>query len=172
MPVLRAKVVVLFGSPNDADRVRPALALLQEFGVPFAAVIVSAHRDPERLADLVRHYEEEGVGVFICAAGLAAHLAGVTAALTVRPVIGVPLSGGALAGQDALYSTVQMPRGIPVATVGIDRADNAALLAVGILALQDEQLALRLRQYRQAERQKLREADEQFRRRLAEEDGR
>jgi 5-(carboxyamino)imidazole ribonucleotide mutase len=161
-------VLVLFGSESDLPKVEPAFSILADFEVPFGAAVVSAHRDPERLKALVRRGEEEGVRVFVCAAGLAAHLAGVTASLTVRPVIGVPLSGGTLGGQDALLATVQMPRGVPVATVGVDRADNAALLAVEILALGDARLGERLLRQREAQRAALREQDERLQQHLQE----
>jgi 5-(carboxyamino)imidazole ribonucleotide mutase len=159
--------MVLFGSESDFGKVEAALKVLDDFEVPYSVALVSAHRDPERLHALVRQAEAEGVAVFICAAGLAAHLAGVTASLTVRPVIGVPLSGGSLGGQDALLSTAQMPRGVPVATVGIDRADNAALLAVAILSTAEERLRTRLEAYREALRTAIREQDRKLAERLA-----
>jgi phosphoribosylaminoimidazole carboxylase PurE protein len=167
-----AKVLVLFGSESQLPRMEAAFAILEEFEVPYGAAIVSAHRDPERLARVVREAEAEGVQVFICGADLAAHLAGMTAAHTTRPVIGVPLGGGPLGGQDALLATVQMPSGVPVATVGIDRADNAALLAVAILALADEGLARRLHHHRLALREAVRERDVALQARLAGRDAR
>lgn len=170
MAMEQAKVLVLFGSESDLPRMEAAFAVFEEFRVPYSAAIVSAHRDPERLARLVHEAEAAGVQVFLCGAGLAAHLAGVTASHTTRPVIGVPLGGGPLAGHDALLSTVQMPRGIPVATVGIDRADNAALLAVAVLALADQELGRRLEHHRLALRETVREQDVALQRRLAERD--
>ena len=139
-------VTVFLGSDSDYDVIEGGLEILKEFGVPFALEVTSAHRSPARTLRLVREAEERGTAVFIAVAGKAAHLAGVVAAHTVRPVIGVPVEGGALAGMDALFSTVQMPKGIPVATVALGKAGgaNAALLAVEILALADAGLRERL----------------------------
>ncbi|MGH9115706.1 MAG: 5-(carboxyamino)imidazole ribonucleotide mutase [Acidimicrobiales bacterium] len=142
------KVAVLMGSANDRPKLGPALETLASFGVEGTEHVLSAHRTPELVRGFAGSARDEGYGVLICAAGMAAHLAGAVAALTTLPVIGVPLSGGAAGGLDALYSTVQMPRGIPVATVAIDGAQNAALLAVEILAVDDGALAERLAEYR------------------------
>jgi len=130
-------VVILVGSLSDLEVVKDALEILKAFEIPYALEITSAHRSPERTADLVRRYEAGGTGVFIAVAGKAAHLGGVVAAHTVRPVIGVPVESGGLGGLDALLSTVQMPKGVPVATMGTGKAGaaNAALLAVQILSL-------------------------------------
>ncbi|MBI2708270.1 MAG: 5-(carboxyamino)imidazole ribonucleotide mutase [Actinobacteria bacterium] len=136
-----AKVAVLMGSPNDRQKMQPAVDTLERFGVEADVRVLSAHRTPAAVAELASSAREQGYSAFICGAGMAAHLAGAVAANTTLPVIGVPLSGGALNGVDALYATVQMPRGMPVATVAIDGALNAALLAVQILALQDDGLA-------------------------------
>jgi 5-(carboxyamino)imidazole ribonucleotide mutase len=142
------KVAVLMGSANDQPKMAPALETLGDFGVEATQHVLSAHRTPAKVADFSSRARNDGYGVIICAAGMAAHLAGAVAAQTTLPVIGVPLSGGAIGGVDALYSTVQMPRGIPVATVAIDGAVNAALLAAEILAVDDERLAGRIAEYR------------------------
>jgi 5-(carboxyamino)imidazole ribonucleotide mutase len=128
----------------------PATELLGSFGVDATEHVISAHRNPETLAAFVRAARDEGYGVLICGAGMAAALPGAVAAHTTLPVIGVPLSGSALSGVDALYAVVQMPRGVPVAAVAIDGAANAALLAIEILAVTDAGLAGRLATYRQA----------------------
>lgn len=134
------KVAVLMGSASDRDKMAPAAETLERFGIEADVRVLSAHRTPERVAELARGARAQGYAAFICGAGLAAHLAGAVAALTTLPVVGVPLSGGALNGVDALYATVQMPRGFPVATVAIDGALNAALLVVQMLAVGDQTL--------------------------------
>jgi 5-(carboxyamino)imidazole ribonucleotide mutase len=146
------KVAVLMGSPRDADKMAPAAATLAEFGIEADERVLSAHRTPDDVAAFAKGAREAGYAAFICGAGMAAHLAGAVAANTTLPVVGVPLSGGALNGVDALYATVQMPRGIPVATVAIDGAQNAALLVVQMLAISDAQLAAALDERRQAAR--------------------
>ncbi len=138
------KVAVLMGSPNDQPKMAPAAATLEEFGIEADERVMSAHRTPMAVADFARSARENGYAAIICGAGMAAHLAGAVAANTTLPVIGVPLSGGALNGVDALYATVQMPKGIPVATVAIDGAMNAALLVVQMLAVTDAGLAKKL----------------------------
>jgi 5-(carboxyamino)imidazole ribonucleotide mutase len=143
------KVAVMMGSKSDQERMAAALNILSEFGVEATEHVMSAHRTPEVVAAFARAARQEGYGALICGAGMAAHLAGAVAGNTTLPVIGVPLSGSALSGVDALYATVQMPRGIPVATVAIDGAANAALLAIEILAVADAGLADRLAAYRQ-----------------------
>jgi 5-(carboxyamino)imidazole ribonucleotide mutase len=143
------KVAVLMGSPNDREKLVPALEMLERFGVGHEALVLSAHRTPDKVATFVKGARDAGFGVIIAAAGLAAHLAGAVAANTTLPVIGIPLAGGALNGVDSLYSTVQMPTGIPVATVAINGAANAAILAVEILALADEKLTALLADYRE-----------------------
>ena len=143
------KVAVLMGSPNDRDKMAPAAKTLEEFGVDAEEHVLSAHRTPDRVAAFARSARQEGYVALICGAGMAAHLAGAVAANTTLPVIGVPLSGGALNGIDALYATVQMPRGIPVATVAVDGALNAALLVVEMLAISDDKLARKLEEYRE-----------------------
>jgi 5-(carboxyamino)imidazole ribonucleotide mutase len=142
------KVALLMGSANDRPKLEAALDTLREFGVEATEHVMSAHRTPAPVAAFAAAARGDGYGVLICAAGMAAHLAGAVAAQTTLPVVGIPVSGGAIGGVDALYSTVQMPRGIPVATVAIDGAVNAALLAVEILAVTDDDLALRLAEYR------------------------
>ena len=138
------KVAVLMGSPNDQPKMAPATATLTEFGLEADERVMSAHRTPAAVAEFAATARQNGYAAVICGAGMAAHLAGAVAANTTLPVVGVPLSGGALNGVDALYATVQMPRGIPVATVAIDGAMNAALLVVQMLAITDAGLARQL----------------------------
>lgn len=144
------KVMVLLGSESDFGTIEAGLGVLKDFGVPFGIEVTSAHRSPERTLALVRTSEAAGVEVFIAVAGKAAHLAGVVAAHSVKPVIGVPVDSDALAGMDALFSTVQMPKGIPVATMALGKhgGANAAILAVEILALKDEGLRAKLAAHR------------------------
>lgn len=145
----RPRVAIMMGSDSDLATMKAAADTLHEFGVAHEVMVLSAHRSPARTVDYVESAPERGVQVFICAAGMAAHLAGVVAAHTGLPVIGVPLKSSAgLAGADALYSTVMMPPGIPVATVGIGAARNAALLAIRILALGDDELTQRIAAFR------------------------
>lgn len=132
------------GSDSDLPIVEKAFAVLEEYGVPYEAHVMSAHRTPEAVASFVGSARANGFGVIIAAAGMAAHLAGVCAAATTLPVIGVPVRGGMLDGLDALLSTVQMPTGIPVATVAMNGAANAAILACEMLALSDPSLAQKL----------------------------
>ena len=143
------KVAILMGSPNDKDKMAPAKNTLAEFGVEPDERVLSAHRTPAAVAEFAQNARAGGYAAIICGAGMAAHLAGAVAANTTLPVVGVPLSGGALNGLDALYATVQMPRGIPVATVAIDGAMNAALLVVQMLAITDADLAAQLDARRQ-----------------------
>ena len=144
------KVGIVMGSASDLPVVRKAADTLREFGVPCEVHVYSAHRTPQEAGDFARTARENGFGVVIAAAGMAAHLAGAIAANTTLPVIGIPMKSKALDGVDALLSTVQMPSGIPVATVAIDGAVNAALLAVQILSIEDEDLAVRLDAHRAA----------------------
>jgi 5-(carboxyamino)imidazole ribonucleotide mutase len=141
-------VGLLMGSDSDYEKLQDGLALLRDFGVPYSAHVISAHRTPQQAHDFAASAEEKGYQVIICAAGLAAHLGGVIASNTILPVIGIPVEGGPLKGLDALLATVQMPPGVPVATVGISGAVNAALLAVQILARADAALADKLRAYK------------------------
>ncbi len=149
-------VAVVCGSRSDLSTLRGCFDVLDSYGIGWEASVISAHRQPERLASYVREAEARGVLIFVGAAGLAAHLPGVLASLTARPVIGIPLDGGALGGADALYAVVQMPPGVPVATVAIGSpgAKNAGHLAARILALADAELAARVDAFRgeQAER--------------------
>jgi len=140
-------VAVLMGSDSDLPVLQSTLDVLKSLGVPFEAKITSAHRTPKVTHEYVTDADARGCAVFICAAGLAAHLAGAVSAATLKPVIGIPLDAGPLQGMDALLSTVQMPGGIPVATVAVGKAGakNAAYLAAQILALSDSDLALRIR---------------------------
>lgn len=142
------RVGILIGSDSDLEIMQQAGRVLQEFGVPYEMTIASAHRSPARVDTYALAAEERGIQVLIAAAGAAAHLAGVLAGRSVLPVIGVPLSGSALNGLDALLSTVQMPGGVPVATVAIGGARNAALLAVQILSTADPALRDRYRAYK------------------------
>ncbi|MGI6119218.1 MAG: 5-(carboxyamino)imidazole ribonucleotide mutase [Desulfosporosinus sp.] len=139
---------VIMGSDSDYKIMEGAIKILRQFELDFEVKISSAHRTLERTLDWVKAFEAQGGKLIIAAAGLAAHLPGVIAGATILPVIGVPLSSGAMEGIDALYSIVQMPPGIPVATVGIGAARNAALLAVQILALEDETLRNKVKNYR------------------------
>lgn len=142
------KVAVLMGSPNDRDKMAPAAETLARYGLEADVRVLSAHRTPVAVAELASSARDQGYAAVICGAGMAAHLAGVVAAHTTLPVIGVPLSGGALNGVDALYATVQMPKGVPVATVAVDGAMNAALLAVQMMAIDDPALADQLVKHR------------------------
>lgn len=144
----RKKVAVIMGSDSDWPVVKGACSVLKEFDVPFEAHILSAHRTPEDAAAFAKSARGNGFGVILCAAGMAAHLAGAFAANTTLPVIGIPMKGGAMDGLDALLATVQMPSGFPVATVALNGAKNAAYLAVAILAVADEELADKLAAFR------------------------
>jgi phosphoribosylamine---glycine ligase len=143
-------VLILMGSDSDAPVMQPAVDLLNELGIPCDITVASAHRSPARVQRLLDEAPARGVKVFIVGAGAAAHLAGMVAAHTTRPVIGVPIDSSALKGLDALLSTVQMPPGVPVATVSIGKpgATNAAVLAAQILAVADQALADRLERYK------------------------
>ena len=145
------KVAIIMGSDSDLPVVQKAVDVLKAFGVPFEAHVFSAHRTPDQARDFARGAREEGYGVIIVAAGMAAHLGGVIAANTTLPVVGIPCKGGALDGLDALLSTVQMPSGIPVATVALNGGANAALLAIEILAVADDSLADKLQAKRRAD---------------------
>jgi 5-(carboxyamino)imidazole ribonucleotide mutase len=145
----RKKVAVLMGSPSDKERMAPAADTLGRYGVEADVRVMSAHRSPAVVAKFASSARGAGYAAIICGAGMAAHLAGAVAGHTTLPVIGVPLSGGALNGVDALYATVQMPKGIPVATVAVDGATNAALLAVQMLAIDDDDLVAELARHRE-----------------------
>ena len=143
------KVAVIMGSDSDWPVVKGACAQLKALDIPFEAHILSAHRTPAEAAEFARNAKANGFGVILCAAGMAAHLAGAFAANTTLPVIGIPMKGGAMDGLDALLATVQMPSGIPVATVAINGGANAGLLAAKILATSDAELLSRLKAYSQ-----------------------
>jgi 5-(carboxyamino)imidazole ribonucleotide mutase len=162
------QVVLMMGSDSDWPTLEPVVKTLQEFGVTCNARVLSAHRTPEQARNFVAESEKAGVKVFICAAGVAAHLAGAVAAHTARPVIGIPVAAGPLNGFDALLSTVQMPPGVPVATVAINGAVNAAVLAAQILATGDEALARKLVEWRAAQTSKVLEKDARLQQRLKE----
>ncbi len=138
------KVAVIMGSDSDLPLVKNTINTLKSLDIPFEAHVFSAHRTPEQAMEFAKNARENGFGVIISAAGKAAHLGGVLAAHTILPVIGIPIKASALDGMDALLSTVQMPKGIPVASVAIDGADNAAILAAQILALSDTELLQKL----------------------------
>ncbi len=142
------KVAILMGSDKDMGKMQPAADVLGEFGVEHEVHVMSAHRTPAKVAEFATGARDAGFGAIICGAGKAAHLAGAVAAHSTLPVIGVPVAAGGLGGMDALLSTVQMPTGIPVATVAVDSAANAAYLAVAILSVTDGELAAKLDAYR------------------------
>jgi phosphoribosylaminoimidazole carboxylase PurE protein len=150
------QVGIVYGSPSDKDKMGHAAATLERFGVEYEMEAMSAHRSPERVRQYAAGAEDRGIKVLIAGAGRAAHLAGVVAAHTSLPVIGVPLSGGIMDGMDALLSTVQMPAGVPVATVGVDGAANAGVLAVQMLAAGDDELRKRLGEFKEQLAQGLR----------------
>ena len=158
------RVLILMGSGSDEPCMSKAKEVLDSLGIACEMRITSAHRTPERTRGIVERAEESGCQVFICGAGMAAHLAGTVAAETIKIIIGVPLTSAAspLAGVDALLATVQMPPGIPVATVGINAAKNAALLAAQILALSDQALASKLHQVREKAANEVYAADEEL----------
>ncbi|MBE3022511.1 5-(carboxyamino)imidazole ribonucleotide mutase [Campylobacter sp. 7477a] len=150
-------VSIIMGSKSDYEIVSEAAKLLEKFEVKYELIISSAHRSPERTHEYVKNAEVKGAQVFIAAAGMAAHLAGAIAANTTKPVVGIPMAGSALGGVDALYSTVQMPSGMPVATLAIGKAGaiNSAYLAMQILALSDDVLAKKLKEDRKAKEEAL-----------------
>ena len=151
-----AKIGIIMGSDSDWPVLEPGLRLLSEFGVESEVIVASAHRTPDVVRDFATSAKERGLEVLIAVAGAAAHLPGVVASFTTLPVIGVPVSGSALKGIDALLSIVQMPSGIPVGTMAIDGGKNAVLYAISILALKDETLAGRLLKFRNAQAEEVR----------------
>jgi phosphoribosylaminoimidazole carboxylase PurE protein len=157
-------VLIVMGSKSDMEVMEGAAKLLDSLGIPRKMRIASAHRTPDAVEEIAKGAKESGVGVIIAGAGYAAHLAGVIASMTTLPVIGVPIASSDLKGIDSLLSTVQMPPGIPVATVGIGSAGakNAALLAAEILALSDDKIAKKLDEYRREMREKVIEADKEL----------
>ena len=156
------KVAVIMGSDSDLPVVSKAIDKLKSFGIPVEAHVMSAHRTPEAAADFSASAVDKGFGVIIAAAGKAAHLAGVLAAHTVLPVIGIPVKSSTLDGLDALLATVQMPSGIPVATVAIDGAENAAILAAQMLALEDDELKAKLLEMKKSMAQAVLEKDKKL----------
>lgn len=150
-------VAVICGSTSDLPRLEEALPMLADLGVHHELRVISAHRSPALLERYVAEAQVRGAYVFVCAAGLAAHLAGAVAARTARPVIGLPMGGGIADGLDALLSTVQMPAGVPVATVGVGNARNALLLAAQILGVRDAAVATRIGGYREAQTRRVEE---------------
>jgi len=160
-------VGILMGSDSDLTVMEKAAEVLTEMGVPFEMDISSAHRLPDKTAEYAKAARQSGIEVLICGAGMAAHLAGVVAANTTLPVIGVPLKSGALNGVDALYSTVMMPPGIPVATVAVDGAKNAAYLACAILSIKRPELVEKLEMFRENTRQALLEKSRELKAKAA-----
>lgn len=156
------KVAIIMGSDSDLPVVQKAFDVLNEYGVPYEVHVYSAHRTPVEARDFSLNARNNGFGVIIAAAGKAAHLAGAIAANTTLPVIGIPVKSSTLDGLDALLSTVQMPSGIPVATVAIDGAANAALLAIEILSVSDEALAIKLKDAREKAAQKVLNKDKEI----------
>ena len=157
------KIGIVMGSRNDLPVVEKAIGVLREYGVPFEVRVLSAHRCPDEARAFASSARAGGFSVLIAAAGMAAHLAGALAANTTLPVIGIPLRAAGSDGTDALLSTVMMPSGIPVATVAVDGAKNAALLALEILAVSEPELAERLEEARRADREKTLSADREIR---------
>ena len=153
------KVAVIMGSDSDLETMRPCVKRLKSFGIPCEVRVISAHRTPAAAEDFASHAAENGFGVIIAAAGKAAHLAGVLAAYTTLPVIGVPIKTSMMGGLDSLLSMVQMPKGIPVACVAVDGADNAAILAAQMLALSDVTLASALKDFKVAMADEVAEKD-------------
>ncbi len=152
------KVAVIMGSASDLEVMSQAINILEDFGVEVVKRIISAHRTPDLMCEFAKSAKENGIGVIIAGAGKSAHVAGVVAGMTTVPVIGVPLKTSDLGGMDSLLSIVQMPAGIPVATMAINGAKNAGLYAVQILALTDEALAAKLDQFRKEQTQKVLDA--------------
>ena len=156
------KVAIIMGSKSDAEVLRPAVNTLKKFGVESVVRVLSAHRTPEDAAKFVSSLESNDFGAVICAAGKAAHLAGVAAAHTVLPVIGLPMKSSFMDGLDSLLSTVQMPAGVPVATVAVNGGENAALLAVQILAVGDSELRAKIAEYKKNMAEKILSDDEKI----------
>ncbi len=153
------KVIIVMGSDSDLPAVQPAIDTLKKFGVPFEARVCSAHRTPDKAHKLASEAKENGAGCIIAAAGKAAHLAGVMAAFTTLPVIGIPIKSSTMDGLDSLLSTVQMPSGVPVATVAINGAENAALLAVQMFAVYEPELADKLAAFKKEMSEKVEKKD-------------
>ena len=164
----RKKVAILMGSDSDWPVVKAAAAELKRLEIPCEAHILSAHRTPAPAAEFAKSARANGFGAILCAAGMAAHLAGAIAANTTLPVIGIPMKGGAMDGMDALLATVQMPSGIPVATVALNGAKNAAILAAQMLAIEDQELAAKLDADRADMAQQIAKKEEKLQAELAE----
>ena len=164
------KVAIVMGSDSDFPVLKSCIKLLKEFGIEVQVLVCSAHRTPERAAEFASNADANGIEVIIAAAGKAAHLAGVIAAHTPLPVIGIPIKSSTLDGLDSLLSTVQMPAGIPVATVAIDGADNAAILAVQILSCAYPHLRTKMKEYKIELARKVGQKDEQLQKKLMEEE--
>ena len=156
------KAAVVMGSDSDLPVVERSFKVLKEFRVDTEVRVISAHRTPGKAAEFGENAEKDGIDVIIAAAGKAAHLGGMIAAMTVVPVIGLPIKSSTLDGMDSLLSTVQMPKGIPVATVAIDGAENAALLAIQILSLKDETLKIKLKEYRKNMSEEINKKDKEI----------
>lgn len=153
------KVSIMMGSIHDFEKVKPAVEYFEKMGIEYTANVFSAHRTPDEVQNFVSKAADTGYGVILAAAGKAAHLAGAVAAQTILPVIGIPIKASNMEGLDALLSTVQMPQGVPVATVAIDGSYNAAVLAAQILALSDETLSRKLKKDKEDMKTKVLEAD-------------
>jgi 5-(carboxyamino)imidazole ribonucleotide mutase len=164
----KKSVLIVMGSKSDLPVVKPAFKVLDDLGVPYRVTVASAHRSPERAAATARNARTEGVGVIIAAAGGAHHLGGAMAANTTLPVIALPIAVGSLGGMDALLSAVQMPGGVPIASVGVNGAKNAALIAASVLGSCDGELADRLGAQREDQRRKVEQADADMRAELDE----
>ena len=164
----KKKVLVIMGSDSDLSVMEGCFQVLRKFNIPFDAKICSAHRSPERAKELAVSAREQGYGVIVAAAGLAAHLPGVLASFTTLPVIGVPCKGGALSGVDALYAIVQMPSGIPVATVAIDGGTNAGILAAEIFSVFDDDISGLLSKYKKELEAAVQEKDSRLQEKLKE----
>jgi 5-(carboxyamino)imidazole ribonucleotide mutase len=167
---MKRGVLIVMGSANDLAKVKPALEVLDSFDVPYRATVASAHRTPERAAAVARAARADGFAVIIAAAGGAHHLGGAMAANTTLPVIALPIAIGGMGGLDALLSAVQMPGGVPIASVGVDGAKNAGLIAVAILAAFDEALSRRLEEFREGQRASVEKSDRELQQRIAKED--
>ncbi len=160
------KVAIIMGSDSDLPVVEKTINTLKDLGIPYEAHVMSAHRTPEEACTFAREAASKGFGVIIAAAGKAAHLAGVLAGHTPLPVIGIPMKSSTMDGLDSLLSTVQMPSGVPVATVAIDGAENAGLLAAQMLAISDESLFAKLQEKKEQMRQKVMEKDKKLQEKL------
>lgn len=161
------RVLIVMGSDSDLEQMRPAWAILDELGIAYEVTVASAHRTPERLVKIAVEARGQGYGVVLAGAGGAAHLAGVIAAHTTLPVVAVPIAVGTLGGVDALLSSVQMPGGVPIASVGIGGARNAGLFAAAILSATDAMIERQLAQFRERQVAKVVEADQRLKARLA-----